>query len=81
MPCDGQTCEDDLLKTDAEVASKVVPGLLDVMRSLAVIPIATVILRRDLQHMHHERDEPFRVFAAGVLGKGETCALKARLCQ
>ena len=49
MPCDGQTCEDDLLKTATEVAAKVLPGLLDVMRSLAVIPIATVVLRRDLQ--------------------------------
>ena len=47
------------------------------MRSLAVIPIATGVLRADLLHMHQERDEPFRAFAARVRGKAETCEFKA----
>lgn len=76
--CAGPTLGDNLLKTDAEAATKVLPDLLAAMRSLAVIPVATGVLRADLLHMHQERDEPFRAFAARVRGKAETCAFKAR---
>ena len=40
MTCAGPTYEDNLLKTDAEVAAKVLPDLHDIMRSLAVILIS-----------------------------------------
>jgi hypothetical protein len=76
--CAGPTLGDNLLKTDAEAATKQLPDLLAAMRSLAVIPVATGVLRADLLHMHQERDEPFRAFAARVRGKAETCAFKAR---
>ncbi len=69
--CAGPTLGDSLLKTDAEAATKPLPDLLAAMRSLAVIPVATVVLRADLLHMHQERDEPFRAFAARVRGKAE----------
>ena len=68
---------DAILKTDAEAATKPLSDLLAAMRSLAVIPIATGVLRADLPHMHQERDEPFRAFAARVRGKAETCEFKA----
>ena len=68
---------DAILKTDAEAATKLLSNLLAAMRSLAVIPIATGVLRADLLHMHQERDEPFRAFAARVRGKAETCEFKA----
>lgn len=43
------------------------------MRSLAVIPVATGVLRTELLQLKQERDEPFRSFAARVRGKAETC--------
>ena len=42
-----------------------------VTRSLAVIPIATGVLRTELVQMKQQRDEPFRAFAANVQGKAE----------
>ena len=44
------------------------------MRRLAVIPVATGILRSDLMQMRQLRDEPFRAFAARVRGKTDTRA-------
>ena len=44
------------------------------MRQLAVIPVATGVLRSDLMQMRQLRDEPFRAFAARVRGKADTCA-------
>ena len=78
--CAGPALGDSLLKTDAEAATKPLPDLLAAMRSLAVIPVATGVLRADLLHMHQERDEPFWAFAARVRGKDETCEFQAT-CQ
>ena len=47
------------------------------MRSLAVIPVATCVLRTELLQLHQDRDETFRAFTARVRGKAETCAYSA----
>ena len=52
--------------------------LLETMRSLAVIPVATGVLRTELLQLRQERDEPFRSFAARVQGKAETREFTAR---
>ncbi|KAK3719588.1 hypothetical protein QZH41_004744 [Actinostola sp. cb2023] len=44
------------------------------MRSLAVIPVATCVLRTELLKLRQERNEAFRAFTARVRGKAETCA-------
>ena len=44
------------------------------MRRLAVIPVATGVLRSDLMQMRQLRDEPFCAFAARVRSKADTCA-------
>ena len=44
------------------------------MRRLAVIPVATGVLRSDLMQMRQLRDKLFRAFAARVRGKADTCA-------
>ena len=74
----GPTLVDNLLRIDAEAATKALPDLLAAMRSSAVIPVATGVLRADLLHMQQQRDELFRAFAARVRGKAETCAFRAR---
>ena len=44
------------------------------MKSLAVIVVATGVIRAELVRMRQERDESFRTFAAPVRGKAETYA-------
>ena len=57
--CASQSLEDSLLKSDAEIVSKPLQKLLSAMRRLAVIPVATGVLRSDLMQMRQLRDEPF----------------------
>ena len=47
------------------------------MRSLAVIPIATGVLRTELLQLKQERDEPFCAFTARLRGKAEICEFMA----
>ena len=72
--CASQSLGDSLLKSDAEIVSKPLQELLSAMRRLAVIPVATGVLRSDLMQMRQLRDEPLRAFAARVRGKADTCA-------
>ncbi|XP_044170488.1 uncharacterized protein LOC122954502 [Acropora millepora] len=71
---------DSLLKANPHAASTTLPDLLDAMRSLAVIPVATGVLRTELLQLRQERDEPFRAFTARVHGKAETCAFTICEC-
>ena len=54
--------------------SKPTSGVMGAMKSLAVIVVATGVMRAELVRMQQERDESFRAFAARVRGKAETCA-------
>ena len=69
---------DSLLKANPDAASSTLPDLLDAMRSLAVIPVATGVLRTELLQLRQERDQPFRAFTARVRGKAETCAFSTK---
>ncbi|KAK2555623.1 hypothetical protein P5673_022644 [Acropora cervicornis] len=71
---------DSLLKANPHAASTTLPDLLDAMHSLAVIPVATGVLRTELLQLRQERDEPFRAFTARVHGKAETCAFTT-ICE
>ena len=71
--CAGPQLGDNILKTKPEATSGTLEQLLETMRSLAVIPVATGVLRTELLQLRQERDEPFRSFAAKVKGKAETC--------
>ena len=75
--CAGTELEDSLLKANPNAASETLTQLLAAMRSLAVIPVATCVLRRELLQLRQELDEPFRTFTAKVRGKAETCSYTA----
>lgn len=75
--CAGPELGDSLLKANPDAASGDLSDLLAAMRSLAVIPVATCVLRTELLQLHQERDEAFRAFAARVRGKAEACAYSA----
>ena len=64
---------DALLRMDPDIVSKSIDEVLLAMKKLAVIPIATGILRSELLEMKQLRDEAFRKFASRVQGKAETC--------
>ena len=68
---------DRLLKVNPHITSEALSALLAAMRSLAVIPVATSVLRTELLQLYQERDQAFRAFAARVRGKAETCAFNA----
>ena len=63
---------DSLLKTDPNIVGKDVDEVLSAMKRLAVIPIATGVVRSELLEMKQLRDEGFRKFASRVRGKAET---------
>ena len=64
---------DSLLKSNPNIAEGPLSTPLDAMRALAIIPVATCVLRTELLQLRQERDEPCRAFAAKVRGKAETC--------
>ena len=75
--CAGPELGDSLLKANPNAASENLTELLAAMRSLAIIPVATCVLRTELLQLRQERDEPFRTFTAKVRGKAETCSYTA----
>ena len=64
--CADSVLGDALLKTDPDITSKPVTEVLAAMKKLAIIPIATGILRSELLEMKQNRDEVFRNFASRV---------------
>ena len=73
LQCASDELADVLLKSDAKITSKPVDHVLRAMRVLAVIPVARGITRTELRQMKQKNDESFRLFAARVRGKAETC--------
>ena len=76
--CAEPTLNDTLLRAHPTITSSLVNDVLDAMRALAVVPVATCVLRGELLGLGQERDEAFRAFAARVRGKAETCAFRAQ---
>jgi hypothetical protein len=62
--CAGPDLGDSLLKANPSVVSNSLTQLLSAMRYLAVIPVATGVLRTKLLQQRQERDKPFRAFTA-----------------
>ena len=76
--CADEELSDCLLKANPQATQSTLPQLLEEMRSVAVIPVATGVSRMELFQLRQERDEPFRTFAARVRGKAETCAFTTK---
>ena len=71
--CAGATLGDALPKCDPNITDKSVGAVLEMMRQLAVIPVAIGVLRDEFVQMQQSRDELFRAFTDRVRGKAETC--------
>ena len=74
--CAEQELADLLLKSNPDVTSRQVEAVLEAMRVLAVIPVARGVVRAEFMQMKQKNDENFRLFAARVRGKAETCDYK-----
>ena len=74
--CAGPELGDSLLKANPNAASGTLADLITAMRSLAVISVATCVLRTELLQLRQERDDAFQAFTARVRGKAETCAYR-----
>ena len=72
--CATETLGDLVLKSDPNIHNKDIETVISVMRSFAVIPVATGVRRAELMQLRQAPDEIFRSFAAKVTGKAETCA-------
>jgi hypothetical protein len=80
--CAGDTLGDALLNSDPDIADRDLENVLAVMKSLAVIPVATGVLRSELLGLRKNRDEPIRCFAVRTRGKAETCNFISQfLCE
>ena len=77
LQCAEATLSDSLLRAHPAIASRPVDDVMKAMRDLAVVPVATCVLRAELLGLRQERDEAFRAFAARVRGKAETCKFRA----
>ena len=75
--CTSKELGDNQLKFDSEIATRPIEELTESMRRLAVIPIATGVLKTELMQMRQMRDGSFRLFVARVRGKADTCDFSA----
>ena len=62
-----------MLMVDSNITAKSTNDVLELMKSLTVIPVAIGVLRAKLLGMKQKRDEPLRTFSLLVRGKAETC--------
>lgn len=72
--CASEQLGDAVLRLENNVSTKSEKELLDIMRSLAVIPVALMVIRAELFAMRQNREESFRSFFARVRGKADICS-------
>ena len=71
--CAGENLANVMLRSNRCITTQPVHEVLSAMRKLAVIPVARGVTRAELLRMNQSNDESFRLFAARVRGKAETC--------
>ena len=72
--CASTQLGDAVLRSDSTVCDKTTDELLAAMKSLAVIPVATMVIRAELLALRQDRNEPIRSFFSKVRGKAEICS-------
>ena len=64
---------DAVLRVNNDITTQSQEDMLKVMKSLAVIPVALMVIRSELFSLRQARDETFRSFFTRVRGKAEIC--------
>ena len=70
--CASEDLGNTLLKVDAQIMNQSLEVSMATMKMLAVIPVATGVLRAELIEMKQKHGESFRTFSSRVRGKAET---------
>jgi len=73
LECTTEQLGNILLRAEPAFTTKPIAEALQVLKSVAVVPVALGVLRSELSIMRQYPDEPFRTFAARVQGKAEVC--------
>ena len=71
--CASIELSDLVLKMDQDITSRSVEEVLEILKSLAVIPVAKGVIRAELMKLEQKDGENFCTFAARVKGKARTC--------
>ena len=72
--CATDALSEVILKSDPQITTRPIDEVMSTMKSFAIIPVATGVIRAELMQMYQGGDESFRTFSARVRGKAETCA-------
>eukprot|EP00111_Clytia_hemisphaerica_P004367 TCONS_00012481-protein len=71
-------CQPGTWRENPGIMNRPTDELLALMRSLAVVAVATCVTRTELMNMIQQLDEQFRIFASRVRGKAVTCDYKTK---
>ena len=75
--CASQRLGDIVLRAIPDFTTKPINDAIESLKTLAVVPVAIGVVRSELSAMKQD-DETFRVFAAAVQGKAETCEFRTK---
>ena len=76
LECTSEQLGNIVLRADPNFTTKPLNDALQMLKSVAVIPVALGVLRAELFAMKQDPDETFRTFSARVQGKAEVCEFK-----
>ena len=75
-----QCCDDeltsDIFRDVSDIASISEDDLLEAIKRLAVVSVATTVRKTELLSLRQDHGQPIRLFAAKVKGKAHTCDFK-----
>ena len=74
LHCCDQDVLELVLQSDPNISSKTEDLVLQLIKSMAVIPVAMGVRRAEMLAMKQDSGEPIRGFAAKIQGKSATCA-------
>ena len=72
--CCDEELTSDLFRDIPNISTIDVDSLLQSIKQLAVLSVATCVRKTELLALHQDRGQPIRSFAARVKGKAQTCA-------
>ena len=72
--CASTRLGDAVLRVNDDITRQTEQEMLKLMKSLAVIPVALMVVRSELLSLRQAADEAFRSFFARVRGKAEICS-------
>ena len=76
LECTSEQLGNIVLRADSNFTTKPLNDALQMLKSVAVIPVALGVLRAEIFAMKQDPDETFRTFSARVQGKAEVCEFK-----